>query len=94
VCTVGGLLLSFHLLSSIVVPAAISTSCGSTPQAEEEELRETPLCDFHEQLGAQMVPYSGWKMPLQYSTSSTLVSHNHTRQQASLFDVSHMCQAQ
>lgn len=48
----------------------------------------TPFCSIHEQLGARMVDFAGWRMPLLYS--SILDEHKHTRTAASLFDVSHM----
>ncbi|HEY3117169.1 MAG TPA: glycine cleavage system aminomethyltransferase GcvT [Chloroflexota bacterium] len=51
------------------------------------ELR-TPLAAVHEALGARMVPFSGWLMPVQYT--SIVAEHLHTRTSASLFDLSHM----
>lgn len=39
-----------------------------------------------------MVPFAGWKMPVQYDDLSIIASHHHTREHASLFDVSHMLQ--
>lgn len=57
----------------------------------KENLKKTPLYDFHLELGGKMVPFCGWSMPVQYK-DGVLSSHLHTRQQASLFDVSHMLQ--
>ena len=51
-------------------------------------LKQTPLCREHERLGARIVPYAGWKMPLQYA--GIVAEHRSVRQQAGLFDVSHM----
>lgn len=51
-------------------------------------LRRTPLADAHRALGARMVPFAGWEMPVQYS--SALEEHHATRNAAGLFDVSHM----
>ncbi|SFI46680.1 aminomethyltransferase [Collimonas sp. OK307] len=51
----------------------------------------TPLYQLHLELGAKMVPFAGYEMPLQYP-SGILKEHNHTRSQAGLFDVSHMGQ--
>lgn len=51
----------------------------------------TPLYQLHLELGAKMVPFAGYDMPLQYPTG-ILKEHNHTRSQAGLFDVSHMGQ--
>ena len=53
-----------------------------------ESLLRTPLYDRHVALGARMVPFSGWEMPLQYS--GTLAEHRAVRSQAGVFDISHM----
>lgn len=52
---------------------------------------KTPLHRLHVELGARMVPFAGFELPLQYS-AGILTEHNHTRAQAGLFDVSHMGQ--
>jgi aminomethyltransferase len=57
-----------------------------------ETLRKTPLHALHVELGAKMVPFSGYDMPVQYP-SGILKEHLHTREKAGLFDVSHMGQA-
>ena len=57
-----------------------------TPPAET--LRHTPLFDVHKQMGAKVIPFAGWEMPVWYS--SVLEEHLATRQAAGLFDVSHM----
>lgn len=54
-------------------------------------LARTPLYNLHVELGARMVPFAGYEMPVQYPTG-VLKEHNHTRAQAGLFDVSHMGQ--
>jgi aminomethyltransferase len=56
-----------------------------------ETLSRTPLYDQHVQLGARMVPFAGYDMPVQYPTG-VLTEHNWTREHAGLFDVSHMGQ--
>ena len=56
-----------------------------------QELAFTPLYNLHKELGAKMVPFAGYAMPVQYPTG-VLKEHNHTRTQAGLFDVSHMGQ--
>jgi aminomethyltransferase len=56
-----------------------------------EILHRTPLHDAHLALGAKMVPFAGYDMPVQYSTG-VLTEHNWTREHAGLFDVSHMGQ--
>jgi aminomethyltransferase len=54
-------------------------------------LKRTPLYALHRELGARMVPFAGYEMPVQYPTG-VLAEHLHTRAQAGLFDVSHMGQ--
>lgn len=56
------------------------------------DLHTTPLDALHQQLGAKMVPFTGYSMPVQYP-AGILNEHLHTREKASLFDVSHMGQA-
>ncbi len=52
-------------------------------------LKETPLAAVHRALGARMVPFSGYSMPVQYPTG-ILAEHKQVRTAAGLFDVSHM----
>lgn len=54
-------------------------------------LKRTPLHSLHVDLGARMVPFAGYEMPLQYPTG-ILKEHLHVRGAAGLFDVSHMGQ--
>lgn len=56
---------------------------------ETENLFKTPLCDEHISLGARMVPFAGWLMPVQYP-EGILAEHKHTRTYTSLFDICHM----
>ncbi|MBO1329222.1 glycine cleavage system aminomethyltransferase GcvT [Acetobacter suratthaniensis] len=56
-----------------------------------ESLLHTPLFSLHTALGARMVPFAGYAMPLQYA-DGIMAEHRHTRTQAGLFDVSHMGQ--
>jgi len=51
--------------------------------------RHTPLFDLHHKLGARMVDFGGWDMPLQYG--SQIAEHHAVRRGAGVFDVSHMC---
>jgi len=60
---------------------------------ETEPLLETPLGGLHRSLGARLVPFAGYAMPVQYP-AGILTEHLHTRAQAGLFDVSHMGQAE
>ncbi|MEM9356829.1 MAG: glycine cleavage system aminomethyltransferase GcvT [Pseudomonadota bacterium] len=57
--------------------------------AEDLELKHTPLHARHVDLGAKMVPFAGYSMPVQYPLG-VLKEHNWTREKAGLFDVSHM----
>jgi aminomethyltransferase len=59
--------------------------------SDETGLRKTPLDALHRELGARMVPFAGYAMPVQYP-SGILAEHQHTRSAAGLFDVSHMGQ--
>ncbi|MEE4661011.1 MAG: glycine cleavage system aminomethyltransferase GcvT [Halieaceae bacterium] len=52
---------------------------------------KVPLDALHRELGARMVPFAGYEMPVQYS-DGILAEHEHTRASAGLFDVSHMGQ--
>ncbi|MDH0746268.1 glycine cleavage system aminomethyltransferase GcvT [Pseudomonas sp. GD03842] len=55
------------------------------------ELLKTPLNALHRELGAKMVEFAGYDMPVQYP-AGVMKEHLHTRDQAGLFDVSHMGQ--
>jgi aminomethyltransferase len=63
-----------------------------TPLAPDAGLRATPLNALHRELGAKLVPFAGYEMPLQYA-SGIVKEHNHVRSAAGFFDVSHMGQA-
>ncbi|MFN3938172.1 MAG: glycine cleavage system aminomethyltransferase GcvT [Gemmobacter sp.] len=54
-------------------------------------LKRLPLHALHVELGARMVPFAGWEMPVQYP-AGVMKEHLHTRSAAGLFDVSHMGQ--
>ncbi len=66
-------------------------SALSTPSVVPEPLLSTPLHDLHVSLGARMVPFAGYSMPVQYP-AGLMAEHLHTRAAAGLFDVSHMGQ--
>ncbi len=57
----------------------------------EPELLTTPLDGLHRELGARMVPFAGYAMPVQYP-AGIIKEHEQTRHAAGLFDVSHMGQ--
>ena len=56
-----------------------------------DNLLKTPLDALHVSLGARMVPFAGYSMPVQYP-AGLMAEHHHTRTAAGLFDVSHMGQ--
>jgi len=53
-------------------------------------LSTTALHDLHKELGGRLVDFAGWELPVQFA--GIISEHQHTRQSASLFDVSHMGQ--
>jgi len=55
-----------------------------------QTLRRTPLFERHAALGARLVPFAGWEMPVQYT--SIVDEHRAVRTSAGVFDVSHMGQ--
>ncbi|MBJ2139997.1 glycine cleavage system aminomethyltransferase GcvT [Delftia acidovorans] len=63
----------------------------SLTAASTTDLLKTPLFDLHQELGARMVPFAGYSMPVQYP-QGLMAEHLHTREAAGLFDVSHMGQ--
>jgi aminomethyltransferase len=65
---------------------------ASEPNLPQESLQCTPLHGLHVSLGAKMVPFAGYDMPVSYP-SGIIKEHLHTRAAAGLFDVSHMGQA-
>jgi len=60
-------------------------------QSSNVALKTTPLDALHRELGAKMVPFAGYDMPVQYP-AGIVKEHLHTRAKASVFDVSHMGQ--
>jgi aminomethyltransferase len=67
------------------MPTASPMVDATTSQA----LKRTPLYDVHVALGAKIVPFAGFEMPVQYPTGIT-AEHRAVREKAGLFDVSHM----
>jgi len=57
-------------------------------EVEGEELARTPLHDAHKKLGARLVPFAGWEMPVWYT--SALEEHRAVRETAGLYDLGHM----
>jgi aminomethyltransferase len=70
----------------------LDTSQGFTYDARrmtsEESLLKTSLFELHQRLGARLIPFGGWLMPVQYS--GIIAEHQAVRQAAGLFDLSHM----
>jgi len=67
------------------------TDTPTRTASPETSLLRTPLYDLHLELGARMVPFAGYSMPVQYP-AGLIAEHLHTRAAAGLFDVSHMGQ--
>jgi len=68
-------------------PSATSNA-GATASDGQGALQRTPLYDVHRALGARMVPFAGWEMPVQYA--SIIDEHRTVRTAVGLFDLSHM----
>jgi len=64
---------------------------SASSSATDTPLLKTPLHALHVELGARMVPFAGYSMPVQYP-AGLMAEHQHTRTSAGLFDVSHMGQ--
>lgn len=60
----------------------------ATETHDGDELRTTPLHELHSELGARLVPFAGWEMPIQYQ--GVIAEHTWCRNHCGLFDVSHM----
>jgi aminomethyltransferase len=58
------------------------------PAAAPTALKRTPLYDLHRELGAKLIDFGGWEMPVQYA--GILEEHRAVRERVGLFDVSHM----
>jgi glycine cleavage system T protein (aminomethyltransferase) len=60
----------------------------AAPAAAPAALKRTPLYDLHRELGAKLIDFGGWEMPVQYA--GILEEHRSVRERVGLFDVSHM----
>jgi aminomethyltransferase len=82
-------------MREIARPKRLPTPSGvfamSASPASHTDLLRTPLYDLHVELGARLVPFAGYSLPVQYP-AGLIAEHQHTRESASLFDVSHMGQ--
>ena len=69
----------------------MSNTTKQEEQQSDTPLKNVPLDALHRELDAKMVPFAGYDMPVQYP-AGVMNEHKHTRENASLFDVSHMGQ--
>ncbi len=69
----------------------MSSEASASPESREPEPVRTPLFALHGELGAKLVAFAGYALPVRYP-AGIIAEHKHTRSQASLFDVSHMGQ--
>jgi len=74
--------------SSLLEIAPESTAEDWVWEDSESDLKKTELHGVHEALGAKLVPFAGWEMPVRYS--SVMEEHQAVRNGAGLFDVAHM----
>ncbi|MDP7540019.1 MAG: glycine cleavage system protein T, partial [Alphaproteobacteria bacterium] len=75
-----------------MAPPGSEAPVRNSDLAPQTELRRTPLYGLHQALGARMVGFAGWDMPVKYG-DGILAEHAHVREAAGLFDISHMGQA-
>ncbi len=80
-----------HRVAAVALCHGICPSIESPPVSDTTALLQTPLNALHLELGARMVPFAGYSMPVQYP-AGLMAEHHHTRNAAGLFDVSHMGQ--
>jgi aminomethyltransferase len=66
----------------------VSEAEAGTPSSGSDQLHETALIDIHRALGARLIEFGGWLMPVQYT--GILDEHRAVRERAGLFDLSHM----
>jgi len=62
---------------------------GQAEPTAAEPLKRTPFFEMHRALGAKLVPFAGYEMPVQYP-DGIMAEHRWTREHAGVFDVSHM----
>jgi aminomethyltransferase len=78
---------------SFTIPAATALIEGplSAVQSTTSTIRKTALNAVHRQMGAKMVEFNGWDMPVEYpSVGGIIAEHNAVRNGVGIFDVSHM----
>jgi glycine hydroxymethyltransferase len=80
--------IGIEALSGENLPVTGNELPGFQWEAVGETLHRTPLYETHKRLGAKIIPFAGWEMPVWYS--SVVEEHLAVRQAAGIFDVSHM----
>ncbi|CAD6892657.1 unnamed protein product [Tilletia laevis] len=75
-----------------VTRAPTSAAFSSSASSRAADLARTGLYGLHKKLGAKLVPFGGYEMPLTYAGTGQVVSHHHVRNECGLFDVGHMVQ--
>ncbi|SVB14205.1 uncharacterized protein METZ01_LOCUS167059, partial [marine metagenome] len=73
----------------VIEPPNVLVIPSGRPNGMQDTLKKTPLHEEHLGLGAKMVPFAGYEMPVQY-TSGITAEHEAVRDAAGLFDISHM----
>src|SRR5581483_5496695 len=71
------------------------TTCGAGAKLPpmDQQPRRSPLHERHAALGAKFAPFGGWEMPLEYANGGVLKEHAAVREDAGIFDVSHLGKA-
>lgn len=81
-------ILSFPRYSGLCPFLMQTTRVNGVPVEKEADMKKTPLYDRHLNLGAKIIDFGGWAMPVQYS--NVISEHRTTRESAGLFDICHM----
>ncbi|HEY3341577.1 MAG TPA: glycine cleavage system aminomethyltransferase GcvT, partial [Anaerolineae bacterium] len=77
-------------LAKLAVRTLAVNKPTTAPEDVHTQLKRTALYETHKRLGAKLVPFAGWEMPVWYGNSSASEEHIAVRNAAGLFDVSHM----
>src|ERR1700756_4095528 len=78
-------------MESVTTPNTNSGATENSSASPVTSLRKTPLNALHRKLGARMVNFGGWEMPVEYPATGGLVAeHKAVRNSVGVFDVSHM----
>jgi len=80
------------LISKVENVSTIRSFAIGSYMNQKNDPKKTVLFDFHRENGGKMVDFAGWCMPVVYDKLGISASHIHTRNKASIFDVSHMLQ--